>query len=85
LQDLGKSICYLIYSPNVKSENTSKSRKPAYQRNYLAGFLENMGVKYYQPLASGISDVEAVVSMWFVWGYAGRIENVLYCNNVAGQ
>jgi hypothetical protein len=43
-------------------ENTSITRESVYQRNHPAGFLENMGVKYYQYLAkkAGISDVQAV-------------------------
>jgi hypothetical protein len=43
------------------SENTSTTQKSGYQRP-LSGFLENMGVKYYQYLAkkAGISDVDAV-------------------------
>jgi hypothetical protein len=110
-----KSICNPIYSPSTMLESTSITRKSGYQRNHPAGFLENMGVKYYQTLAkkAGISDVAAVaiddlpsddimcslanslthfaaiiafsigalttvVSVWFEWEYAGRIDNVLY-------
>jgi hypothetical protein len=99
----------------VMLESTSITRKSGYQRNHPAGFLENMGVKYYQTLAkkAGISDLAAVaiddlpsddimcslanslthfaaiiafsigalttvVSVWFEWEYAGRIDNVLY-------
>jgi len=97
------------------SESTSTTRKPSSQRKHPSGFLENMGVKYYQYLAkkAGISDVAAVaiddlpsddimcslanslthfaaiiafsigalttvVSVWFEWAYAGRIDNSLY-------
>ncbi len=44
------------------SEDTNAPDKASYQRNQPAGFLENVGVKYYQHLAkkAGIDDMEAV-------------------------
>lgn len=44
------------------SEDTSVPNKASYQREQPAGFLENVGVKYYQHLAkkAGISDMDAV-------------------------
>ncbi len=44
------------------SEDTPPPNKASYQRDQPAGFLENVGVKYYQYLAkkAGIHDMEAV-------------------------
>lgn len=44
------------------SEENPASDKTSYQRQQPAGFLENVGVKYYQHLAkkAGINDMEAV-------------------------
>lgn len=44
------------------SEDTPSFNKASYQRAQPAGFLENVGVKYYQHLAkkAGIHDMEAV-------------------------
>jgi hypothetical protein len=44
------------------SEDTETTHKPRYQREQPAGFLENIGVKYYQYLAkkAGINDMAVV-------------------------
>ncbi|MDD5463075.1 MAG: hypothetical protein PHG00_15830 [Methylococcales bacterium] len=43
-------------------ESSLSAGKSGYQRKHPSGFLENVGVKYYQYLArkAGISDVEAM-------------------------
>ncbi len=46
------------------SEDTNAPDKASYQREQPAGFLENVGVKYYQHLAkkAGIDDMELPLS-----------------------
>ncbi len=102
------------------SDSTETTNKARYQREQPAGFLENIGVKYYQHLAkkAGVNDLAAVaiddlpsdeimcsladsltnfaaiiafsigalttiVSVWFEWKYAGRLDNVIYYSSYA--
>ncbi|MCX7099575.1 MAG: hypothetical protein NTV43_16910 [Methylococcales bacterium] len=97
------------------SEPSPNPQKQRYQRDQPSGFLEDIGVKYYQYLAkkAGVSKLDVVaiddlpsdeimcalahslthfaaiiafsigalttvVSVWFEWEYAGRMDDTLY-------